>query len=82
MTEMKFSPGAADDAARDALALVRAALHGDRAAAAVVAANMSWPPVTAVVLAEWLASLTTGDGLSPDDALAALSAWQDGAGLG
>lgn len=73
----QFTPQAADDALRDALALVRATLSGDDAAAEVVAANMSWPEVTARFLAEWNAGLLQARGLGQD----AIDAWQTSKGL-
>jgi hypothetical protein len=72
-----FTPDATDDAARDALALVRAALRGDDEAAAAVAANLSWPGVTAALLAQWLAGTMAGLGAGED----AIDAWQAQAGL-
>jgi hypothetical protein len=77
----QFTPGAADDAMRDALALVRACLQGDRAAAATVAANAAWLPVTAVILAQVIADFAAAMGTEPGTALAGLAAWQQDAGL-
>ncbi|HEX7162904.1 MAG TPA: hypothetical protein VF223_16925 [Trebonia sp.] len=64
-----------------ARAVMRAALQGDQDAAGTVAENMTWPHLTAAVLAQWIAILVTTAGLSPDDAMTVLGAWQQEAGL-
>lgn len=51
----KLRPPGLDDAARDGLALTRAYLAGDWDAAAIVAANLANPMITACMLADWLA---------------------------
>lgn len=75
-----FTEEAGDDAVRDALALVRAAVTDDRAAAVLVAANLPSPRLTAVILAYWLASFN--EAVPADELLARLAAWQHEMGLG
>jgi hypothetical protein len=77
VTAPPFSPAAAADAARDGLALVRAQLDGDDDAAAMVAENMSWPGLTAGLLAEWFAELMRVTGMPRS----ALDEWQEASGL-
>jgi hypothetical protein len=67
----------ADDALRDMLALVRGALDDDDAAIEVVAANMSWPELTAGFLAEWVAEMLRMRGLGRE----AIDEWQTSKGL-
>lgn len=68
-----------DDAVRDALALVRAAFAGDPPGAAAVAVNLSAPPVTAMVLAWWLADATPEG--TQEERMERLAAWQRDVGL-
>jgi hypothetical protein len=72
MTQPQFSPDGAADAARDAAALIRAMLQDDQLAAATVAAHMTWPHLTAMVLARWYADLISQSGGGEDD----ITAWQ------
>ena len=68
---------AGEDALRDALAMVRAALDGDDVALSVVAENASWPGLTMGVLAEWLAGVLLARGVGH----AELDDWQESRGL-
>jgi hypothetical protein len=72
-----MSPEAAEDALRDALALIRAAMQDDGDAAATVAANLSCPELTTELLAQWCAELMTRLGITEEF----LGAWQRSAGL-
>ena len=74
-----MDPGreAAEDALRDAVALVRAVLDGDDEALTVVAENASWPALTMGVLADWIAGLMQARGIGRE----ALDEWQQAAGL-